>query len=149
MDKRRNIVRLSDEEWAHITTKLHKGSVEERALAEKIEQARTSTTEDQAFMDATDTDYSEDGRIEIDNDAVISRSEDGAYVQAWAWVANDRAGVYKVGDNVVVHLDTLRHEFMARVTRVRDDGKLIYTVVDQDDDAFDVEGHELELNDES
>jgi hypothetical protein len=33
--------------------------------------------------------YSEDGRIEIDDNAILSRSEEGAYVQAWVWVGNE------------------------------------------------------------
>jgi hypothetical protein len=34
---------------------------------------------------AIDT-YAEDGRIEIDSDALVSIGEDGAYVQAWVFV---------------------------------------------------------------
>jgi hypothetical protein len=32
--------------------------------------------------------YAEEGRIEIDDNAVASRSDEGRYVQAWVWVAN-------------------------------------------------------------
>jgi hypothetical protein len=30
--------------------------------------------------------YAKDGEIEVDEDAVVSESDDGAYVQAWVWV---------------------------------------------------------------
>jgi len=39
--------------------------------------------------------YQEEGRIEIDDNAKISRgTEDGAYVQAWVWVEFEEP-VYK------------------------------------------------------
>jgi hypothetical protein len=33
--------------------------------------------------------YAEEGTVEIDENAKISRAEDGAYVQAWVWVHDD------------------------------------------------------------
>lgn len=30
--------------------------------------------------------YHEEGQIEIDNEARVSKSDDGAYVEAWVWV---------------------------------------------------------------
>ena len=36
--------------------------------------------------------FQEDGRIEVDEDAVVSSNKDGdegAYVQAWIWVSDD------------------------------------------------------------
>lgn len=33
--------------------------------------------------------YSREGEIEIDDDAAVSISEDGAYVQGWVWVPNE------------------------------------------------------------
>jgi hypothetical protein len=40
--------------------------------------------------------YQQDGEIEVDDGAVVSRNDDrdsshGAYVQAWVWVDDDRA----------------------------------------------------------
>lgn len=32
--------------------------------------------------------YTDEGRVEIDDTATVSISENGAYVQAWVWVAN-------------------------------------------------------------
>lgn len=37
-------------------------------------------------IQAAKDEYQEDGRIEIDNSAVASRSDEGCYVQAWVWV---------------------------------------------------------------
>ena len=33
--------------------------------------------------------YQQGGEIEIDNDAMVSESEFGAYVQAWVWVRKE------------------------------------------------------------
>ena len=33
--------------------------------------------------------YHRDGEIEIDDNAIVSHSEDGAYVQAWVWISID------------------------------------------------------------
>lgn len=36
--------------------------------------------------------HSEDGEVEVDSDAVVSRGDDdGAYVAAWVWVPNSVA----------------------------------------------------------
>lgn len=42
--------------------------------------------------------WADDGSIEIDDDAKVSRADDpeaeaGAYVQAWVWVGNDDADI--------------------------------------------------------
>lgn len=47
---------------------------------------------DEAFREAATSEYAEEGRIEIDSNAVMSYGEDdGAYVAAWVWV--DRSDV--------------------------------------------------------
>ena len=33
--------------------------------------------------------YQDGGSIEIDNNAEISKSDEGAYVQAWVWLPNE------------------------------------------------------------
>ena len=33
--------------------------------------------------------YEEDGCIEIDDDAEVSSSEDGAYIAAWVWIGKE------------------------------------------------------------
>ena len=42
-----------------------------------------------AFIGAVDT--SDD--LEVDADAVISRSDEGAFVMSWSWVSNEQAGI--------------------------------------------------------
>ena len=43
---------------------------------------------DSAFIQAAREQYQEEGSIEIDENAVVSRGdEDGHYVQAWVWVS--------------------------------------------------------------
>ena len=39
-----------------------------------------------AFRKAARDQYQREGEIEIDDSAIVSDSEDGAYVQAWVWV---------------------------------------------------------------
>lgn len=47
---------------------------------------------DEAFREAATNEYAEEGRIEIDSDAIVSHGDDdGAYVAAWVWV--DRSDV--------------------------------------------------------
>ena len=44
----------------------------------------------QEFIDAARAQYEDEGTIEIDDTAVVSRgSDNGAYVQAWVWVEDD------------------------------------------------------------
>lgn len=35
----------------------------------------------------------DDGELEFDDDAVVSSSDEGAYVMAWKWVDKDEAGI--------------------------------------------------------
>ncbi len=58
---------------ATIQTQLNDFDAEDRA--EIIDEARAS--------------YAEEGSVEIDDDAILSRSEEGAYVQAWVWVGKE------------------------------------------------------------
>lgn len=40
--------------------------------------------------------YGEDGKVEVDGDAVVSHGDDpGAYVMAWVWVTEDEMGISK------------------------------------------------------
>jgi hypothetical protein len=36
--------------------------------------------------------YQEEGRVEVDAEARVSASNDGAYVQAWVWVPSEELG---------------------------------------------------------
>jgi hypothetical protein len=49
---------------------------------------------DEAFIQAAKALFEQEGKLEIDADAKVSRNEggdDGAYVQAWVWVENEDA----------------------------------------------------------
>ena len=41
---------------------------------------------DKEYLDLAKAVYEEDGRIEFDAGATVSRSEEGAYVQGWVWI---------------------------------------------------------------
>ncbi len=46
---------------------------------------------DEQYRNAATVQYGEDGSIEIDPGATVSRGDDpGAYVQAWVWVSNNQ-----------------------------------------------------------
>ena len=57
-------------------------------------QARTRP-DLEPFLGAAD---SVDGVCEIANPAIVSDSEDGAYVLAWVWVSNEDAGIEPASD---------------------------------------------------
>lgn len=60
------------------------------ALAEKAMKkvdAPRSNRQTKLF-DAAKDQWHKDGECEIDDDAVVSTSKEGAYVQAWVWVDN-------------------------------------------------------------
>lgn len=41
------------------------------------------------YRAAAKSTYHRQGEIEIDDNAIVSHSEEGAYVQAWVWVSID------------------------------------------------------------
>ena len=52
------------------------------------------TMTDDEYREAARKEYQREGEIEIDDEAEVSRAnevggDDGAYVQAWVWVANE------------------------------------------------------------
>lgn len=58
--------------------------------ADKAQECLEDGAPDPRYIEAAINEYAEDGRIEIDDDALISHGDDqGAYVQAWVWVDND------------------------------------------------------------
>lgn len=42
-----------------------------------------------AYRKAAKSQYHSEGQVEIDDDALVSESEEGAYVQAWVWVPKE------------------------------------------------------------
>jgi hypothetical protein len=157
--KLRSAIRLPDEDWTHIQTILHKGTPEQREIAKRIETARTITEREHRYITAADAlSIVRDGELEVDHDPIVSECETspkGAYVQAWLWVDKDKAGIFDVGDSVLVLTHdkegyshpSFSHEFTAtvRATGKDTDGSVYYTVIDQEGDAFDVEPRFLEL----
>lgn len=60
---------------------------------EKHERDQDSETAQKYRKAAIDTRY-EEGELEIDDNSIVSMGgDDGAYVQAWVWIANEEAGV--------------------------------------------------------
>jgi hypothetical protein len=54
-----------------------------------------ASDDDDPFVKAAREHYASgsDGDIEIDRCAVVSQSDEGAYVMGWLWVSNERAGI--------------------------------------------------------
>ncbi len=74
-----------------ITSYLHRMQSTCRHLAFSFEVDDKTAHGEQMrlYRKKADDIYSEEGRIEIDDDATISESDYGAYVQAWVWVGNE------------------------------------------------------------
>ena len=74
-------IRISETELDQIKpgTSLYKQAVG------ALEESRQGWT----YIQRADALYGDDGEIEIDDDAAVSMSEDGAYVQGWLWVADE------------------------------------------------------------
>lgn len=47
----------------------------------------TDSLDDVAYRDAACEEWHRDGEIEIDADAIVSASDEGAYVASWVWVS--------------------------------------------------------------
>ena len=61
-------------------------------LASRLNTYLADDTKDQRFRDAAeDLAWVREGECEIDDHAVVSPSDDGAYVMAWVWVDRDVA----------------------------------------------------------
>lgn len=86
-------IQLSTEDLQALNRLVEKGQSEwdmtrEAKLIEaRLEHYRSPEVNNQAYRDAAET---KDGVLEVDDDAVVSISEDGgAYVMAWVWVGNE------------------------------------------------------------
>lgn len=160
---KRNTIRLSDDDWAHILTVLRKGTPDQRVRAKRIEAAREITDRERLYIaGADDLNIVRDGELEVDSDAIVSEfdgddKENGAYVQAWLWVTKDHAGVFDAGDSVLFdplpkdgtfHPD-IDHIFVGTIvgTMKRDtDESRYYSVRDQDEDVRDIDAKYLKLH---
>lgn len=74
-------IRITENELDQIKpgTKLYKEAVD------ALEEARQGWM----YVQSAKEIYHRDGEIEIDDDAGVSTSEDGAYVQGWLWVQDE------------------------------------------------------------
>lgn len=60
----------------------------------KLDQYESPESKDQRFRTGAEgQSWVRDGECEIDDHAVVSGSEEGAYVMAWVWVSNADAGI--------------------------------------------------------
>lgn len=85
-----------------ILNKHHEGApfLERLALYQAIDEDPDS----EAFRATAQDLYYSDFEIDmVDDDAVVSRSDDGAYVHLWGWVSNEAAGLSEDDDE---HDDT-------------------------------------------
>lgn len=59
-------------------------------LDQETDKRQARAMKDQAlrekYLPLAEQKYSSEGQVEIDDSAVVSDSEDGAYVAAWVWV---------------------------------------------------------------
>ncbi|WP_312403771.1 hypothetical protein [Rhizobium sp.] len=82
-------VRLEKSEIDLILQTLPEGS-----LSEKLRAPLDPDTA--AFLAAVET----DDDLEVDDDAIISRGDDGAFVMSWSWVSNEMAGLRPVAEKL-------------------------------------------------
>lgn len=52
-----------------------------------LKQGEDADPDNSYFIMTAKTMYTREGEIEVDTDAIVSPSQEGAYVQAWVWVA--------------------------------------------------------------
>ncbi len=76
---------VEDPQYYMKLAKMESGSKIRTAFKSKVPRPRTK--EDLRYIEKARKEYQEEGRIEIDDNAKVSKGEDdGAYVAAWVWV---------------------------------------------------------------
>lgn len=83
-------IQFTDDE---VKTIIETQTMDVQALAKKMQERLDEESSLKCFKDAAHSAHHLDGECEIDDDAVVSDSEAGAYVQAWIWVSNEEAGI--------------------------------------------------------
>lgn len=69
-------------------------------IKEDIGDKAEEGPDDDAFISAAKEKHvSGDGEINVDDDAIVSQSDKGAYVAAWVWVTNADAGIEEGDEN--------------------------------------------------
>lgn len=75
-----------------LAKKAARGAYEEKDVLAIIEAVKKCDTPDpitDQYRQKAKSIWEDEGQIEIDQNAVVSESENGAYVQAWVWVEKD------------------------------------------------------------
>lgn len=54
-----------------------------------VAMSRMHVAERQKWIEKARAQYQNEGTIEIDDNAEVSRGDDGAYIHAWVWVPNE------------------------------------------------------------
>lgn len=89
--QRRALEKMRDEAYLQAQTdgpyQQHRKHIA-KALSMALTEPYTSTY-GPAYIRKAKSDHHVDGHLEIDDDAVVSESEEGAYVQAWVWVPKE------------------------------------------------------------
>jgi hypothetical protein len=75
-------IRLENDEISLILSAIPKGALTEKLQATPAPEAR-------AFIDAVAT----SDELEVDEDTVVSRGDEGAFVMSWTWISNEMAGL--------------------------------------------------------
>ena len=74
------------------------------AAADKAEANTEVAVIDAAYRKAAKAQYEEEGEIEVDDNAIVSKGDDdGAYVASWLWVSKQEAGICTRCDHVNVN----------------------------------------------
>lgn len=101
-------INLEREELALLVASLSPLTIEPaRVLSDrlqaKIEESLDQTMQQlfQKYRDGADQNYAEEGKIEVDDNALVSiGDEDGAYVMVWHWVSAAAADIADSEDEV-------------------------------------------------
>jgi hypothetical protein len=118
----------------------------------RLEHGFGLSEEEEAFINAASEIHGCD-EIEVDDNSVVSQSDEGAFVHAWVWVSNGDAGLFDVnylveGDKVLVsdpkYPDSVHeHGFSGTYVGRSNDSEEYYLVRDQEDNVFTVEADEI------
>lgn len=87
-------INLTDDERGVLASCLQRAGI--AGSDDLIERLKASPDPSDAdFISAASEkhEFGSDGDVDIDENAVVSRSDDGAYVMAWLWVSNEDAGL--------------------------------------------------------
>lgn len=82
-------VRFSEDELAALKRILTNAACSNELLEVEARLNFYENAKNERFRKAVPTNT----ELEVDEDAVVSESDEGAFVMCWAWVSNDAAGI--------------------------------------------------------